>query len=359
MESDDYTFKFKIGFIISISFFCFILNDIKYSKEEAKNNEQQYFLSKEKYGSNKEKIAKSLLKIFSQLYDYYRSGYTKPRFSKDIKDYSTKQKNFNICICSIGKNENLYAREFVEYYLSLGVDKIIIYDNNDLDGEKFESVLQDYLKNNQLEIIDVRGLSSVLIPIYNYCYQKNSLNYDWIGFLDFDEYLYIENNETIKNYFNDKRFNKCQTLFFNWLIFNDNDLIKYDNRSLIQRFTRPALNFSQGKSFVRGGIENLMMPCSHIPGINVFSFCNSNGEFIYPNNFFGTKFEKKPKAYIKHFYTKTAEEFCNKINKDAHRHKNHQNYLTNQKFRINFFFKINKNTSEKLNIIKKCSQIKF
>ena len=136
-------------------------------------------------------------------------------------------------------------------------------------------------------------------------------------------------------------------------------MIKYDNRSLIQRFTRPALNFSQGKSFVRGGIENLMMPCSHIPGINVFSFCNSNGEFIYPNNFFGTKFEKKPKAYIKHFYTKTAEEFCNKINKDAHRHKNHQNYLTNQKFRINFFFKINKNNSKKLNIIKKCSQIKF
>ncbi len=101
------------------------------------------------------------------------------------------------------------------------------------------------------------------------------------------------------------------------------------------------------------------MPCAHIAGINVFSFCNSNGELIYPKNFFANDFEKKPKAYIKHFYTKTAEEFCNKINKDAHRHKNHPGYLANQKFRINFFFQINKKTHEKVNIIENCSKIKL
>lgn len=38
------------------------------------------------------------------------------------------------------------------------------------------------------------------------------------------------------------------------------------------------------------------------------------------------KFEKEPRAYIKHYYIKTAEEFCNKINKNAHYHKNNPEF---------------------------------
>jgi len=354
-----FKWKFKIVFFFII-LFSFILYEYNCNRDKLKVNHvtnYKYFKGKENDESKKLKITTSLLKIFSELYDYIRDGYTKPRFSNILKDYSSQIKNnFNICICVIGKNENLYAREFIEYYLSLGVNKIIIYDNNDYEGEKFQSVLDDILQNKKIEIIDVRGLSSIQIPIYNYCYRKNSLIYDWIAFLDFDEYLYIENNENINSFLYHERFNKCQSLFFNWVIYNDNDLLRYDNRRLIERFTHASLNLSQGKSFVRGKIENFMMPSSHIPGINVFSFCNSNGELIYPKNFFEYKFEQKPKAFIKHFYTKTAEEFCNKINQHAHFHKRHPNYLSNQKSRINFFFKINKKTSEKLNIIGNCSK---
>ena len=82
----------------------------------------------------------------------------------------------------------------------MGIDKIFIYDNNDVNGEKFETVIDDFIKNNFVEIIDVRGLSSIQIPIYNYCYRKYNNLYDWIGFLDFDEFLFIENNKTMKNY---------------------------------------------------------------------------------------------------------------------------------------------------------------
>ena len=205
-------------------------------------------------------------------------GYTKPKFSKVEKDYSSFQKK-SICICCIGKNENLYIREFVEYYLLLGVDKIFIYDNNEIEGEYFENILNDYIKNKYVEIFDVRGLSSIQIPIYNYCYRKNRNMCDWIGLLDLDEYLYIENNSTIKQYFYNKIFNKCQTIFFNWVVFNDNNLIRYESIRLIKRFTNPVLNDTVGKSFVRGKIENLIIPSVHIPGINIFNFCNSNGEF--------------------------------------------------------------------------------
>jgi ABC-type branched-subunit amino acid transport system substrate-binding protein len=52
----------------------------------------------------------------------------------------------------------------VEYYLKLGIKKIIIYDNNEIDGEKFEEVLKEYEINKKVEIIDIQGFESVQFP---------------------------------------------------------------------------------------------------------------------------------------------------------------------------------------------------
>ena len=33
----------------------------------------------------------------------------------------------------MGKGENLYVNEFIDYYMNLGVDHIFIYDDNDIN----------------------------------------------------------------------------------------------------------------------------------------------------------------------------------------------------------------------------------
>ena len=202
----------------------------------------------------------------------------------------------------IGKRENLYARQFVEYYKKLSFDKIIIFDNNDINDEMFYQVLEDYVKIKFVDIIDVRGLNSALYAVYNYCYQKNKNLYDWITFLDFDEYIFIDNYTNFNDYIYNIRFKKCQTIFFNWKFYNDNNLINYDNRTLDERFQN-ALGFSnQGKSFVRGGIDNLMMLSSMLPGIDIDYYCNANGERIFPKNFLdGNNNNINFNAYLKHF----------------------------------------------------------
>ena len=182
--------------------------------------------------------------------------------------------------CYERNSKTFINSEFNTFYDSCEDHKIFIYDNNDIQGEYFDTLLADYMKNNFVEIIDVRGLSSIQIPIYNYCYQKNRNDCDWIGFLDMDEFLHIENNENAKNYFFNNRFDKCEVIVFNWLMYNDNDLIKYDNRSLKVRFPNPKNGFSYVKSFVRGYNEKLIIPTTHVAGIHVYNFCNSNGEKI-------------------------------------------------------------------------------
>lgn len=303
-------------------------------------------------------LTSEIIKIYSNLYDANRNGYIKPKFEGKVINYPIQQQKKGILICSIGKKENLYIREYVDYYYLLGVDKIIIFDNNDINDERFDYILEDYIKKKYIDIIDIRGFSSMQIPIYNYCYQQNKNNYDWIGFLDIDEYIYILNNVSFKNYIFNKVFEKCQTIYFNWIIYTDNDKIKYENITLNKRFTKSKIKDNNGKSFVRGGYENLLIPTTMIPGINIYYFCNSNGERIYPNNFYNNDYQNNLTAFIKHYSTKTAEEFCYKIKKgNAHYHKKHPNYIQNLKNRVFFFFFLNKITKEKIEILEKCSGI--
>ena len=147
------------------------------------------------YNNNKTNIEKNywynkfiFIKHYENLYTYSRDNVFKPNFTGYKIKYYTNKKIKGICICVVGKKENLYAKEFVEYYINLKVDKIIVVDNNDIDGERFEDVLEYYILNNLVEIVDSRGISSIQMPIYNYVYKKYSPDYDWIAFINFDEF---------------------------------------------------------------------------------------------------------------------------------------------------------------------------
>ena len=60
-------------------------------------------------------------------------------------------------IVMICKNESRYLREFIDYHLGSGFDRIVIGDNNDVDGERYEGLLKDYIdkaRNDPIEIED-------------------------------------------------------------------------------------------------------------------------------------------------------------------------------------------------------------
>lgn len=248
-------------------------------------------------------------KIYSELYFTFRNRNSTIEIhnsTKNFNNYSNK-----VLLCATGKNENLYAKEFVDFYYSLGFDKIIIFDNNDLNGEKFDDVLRNYISQNIVEIIDIRGLKSIQVPVYNYCYRKYMNLYNWIAFFDFDEYLYLQKNLSIKDYLSNNAFKKCETILFNWRIFDDNNLLRYDNRTMIERFTSQKNTYNVTKFIARGNLKELLIPSMHI-AINT-NYCNSKGEFTYPISQQIIPIENNPFAYIRHYYTKTAEEYCNKV----------------------------------------------
>ena len=65
-----------------------------------------------------------------------------------------------------------------------------------------------------------------------------------------------------------------------------------------------------------------------------------------------------PQAWINHYYTKTIDEFCNKLEKgNVHFSKDNPDYLSKIKNKIKLFLYFNSITLDKLNKLEKCSGI--
>ena len=266
------------------------------------------------------------------------------------------KKNPRICLCTVGKMENLYAKEFVDHYKQLGYSHIYIYDNNDIDGEKFEDVLQDEIKSNFVSIINFRGIIGKQCRIYRDCYAKNNKNYEWLSFFDFDEFLDIKPYaNTIQEFLSNKRYEKCITIKINFLFYSDNELLYYDNRTVQERFTKPLRRHGSNgfvKITVRGGLtpNYWSVKC----GIHTSSFkcyaCNSAGKKVsYKAQAIWPSFKY---ARLKHYYTKSTEEYANKCSRGSASSKVRWT-KRRKKFKYRLYFTYNQKTEEKKQLLKK------
>lgn len=258
--------------------------------------------------------------------------------------------------------ENHYIREWIEYYLNLGVDKIFLYDNNDINGEKFEDEINIFINSRFVELIDWKGKNPDKLNLqslsYLDCYQNRANNYDYLGFFDIDEFLYIGENVKIYEYLSLQKFKNFECIRFPMFIMDDNDLIKVKNNnySLQSRFTRGKL-VSNCKSIMKTGITKI----NSIKVINAhgpigLSSCDPNG--IECNNGLNTnigypyldKKVRQTKEFVKHFRYKTLQEYIEIKMKRLYPDRTFED--SKRRITLENFFKFNKITKDKINYIK-------
>ena len=150
----------------------------------------------------------------------------------------------NIAVVAIAKNEELYIEEWFNAYRKIGVNHFYIFDNND-EGN---TALAELVKLNQytdVSLIDVRGPEKLKkygyqFGCYKMAYDQLSKDYDYMGFFDIDEFLYL-NDKTIPDWLAEhKEFDDTDVIKFNWLYYGDNGLVHYDNRPVQERFKEPC-----------------------------------------------------------------------------------------------------------------------
>ena len=265
-------------------------------------------------------------------------------------------KNISACLCVIGKNEILYATEYVNYYKKLGFDHIYIYDNNNVNEEKFNDVIYQYINTNFVTIINIRGMIEPQCFAYFDCYKKNNKKYDWLAFFDFDEFLELPHDKNIKKFLSNTKYTKCVSIKINFLFFSDNELLYYDNRTLRERFTQPLYNHSSNyftKVIVRGKLKSNYWSYNCNPHTSHFKCisCDSMGKKVN----YKTKIVKPAYyelAYLKHYYTKSTEEYFIK----SYRGNAFAKVYWNNKrkmIKIRDYFLYNKKTESKIKLLMK------
>ena len=291
-------------------------------------------------------IKKRLLKNFF---------YFKPILNKSPpKNKIPEANNLKIALCTMGKKENLYAKEYIEYYVNLGVDHIFIYDDNEPNTERISDVLDNKYRNHVTIYENIKDKIKLQSDAFTTCYHNNKAKYDWFIMVDMDEFLYVI-NDTLKDYLVDKKFDECDFIKFHWVTSTDNNLIHYDPKPLFERFTGPFLKEKFIKSMIRGNISELkywVHSPYYSPVRNIT--CNNVGEKL---NYKAFSFESIndanfDKAFILHFRYKSTEEFINKF-------KRGYSYWFGNKIKwflsgnIETYFERNNITLEKINYVEK------
>jgi hypothetical protein len=277
---------------------------------------------------------------------------------RKIKKYKRNQvikKETKVALCARAKKENRYIKYYIEHYKNIGYNHLFFGDNNEIDGESLLDVkeIQDGIKEGFITVINRRGIKDKDQEWYYICYNNLSLEYDWISFFDFDEYLMLKPNGTmIQEFLEHPRFNSCEHVKINWRVYTDNDQLDFEDKNPMERFpieTKYTNENKHIKSIIRGGLNYSNMTKNYSPH-SVFSnlkACTSSGKTVIGKLYYNYPPDIE-NAVINHYVTKSVREFAIKKCRSL----GAVDVLDNatKKFLFDYFFKINNKNQQKVEI---------
>ena len=273
--------------------------------------------------------------------------------NRDLWDDTPYEKGIcDVAICAIVRLENRYLHEWVEWHHNLGVKKFFIYDNSKPGDERPTEVLQDYIQQGIVEIVPWARYGNVQCQAYDDCYRQHGREFAWIGFIDIDELVMLKKHKSIPDMLN-QHSDKADVVVLHWMMMGDSGLTHYDPRPMWKRFTMPAPQKAPEmlhvKSFVRGGIGGLSYSADpHMPYQPVLRVVNPDGSQQKQSAI--SEKDEKSVAYLAHYFTKTAEEYVQKMMRGYPL----PQWWTEKRLAtaVNYFFDWNERTDEKVAILK-------
>ena len=284
----------------------------------------------------------------------------KEKDDKNLMQIKKDKNDLKVCLCTQARKENKYIREFVEFYEKIGVDKIYIYDNNEKKGEKFDDILKDYIKKEFVAIKDWRGKKNQLLHMMDNCYKNNNKKYDWLIFYSPDEYIHLKNYTNIKDFLKEKKFDRCNKIYLNWIYHTDNNLYHYNNASLQKRFpqienkpkNKTYLPHNYIKTIIRGDLKDIKINNMY-KLVKTIKGCNAYGETIKLKDIYMEK-QDFTNYYIDKYFSKSVDEFIDKLNAGDMLKEDDKSFKINT---FDNYFGFNDMTIEKIKYIEKKTKL--
>lgn len=280
---------------------------------------------------------------------------------KDNSEYLLNIENkypvLDVAVCCIVKMENLYLRDFIEYHMNLGVKKFFLYDNNDDNGEYPQQVIGDYIRSGLVVYKDVRGKHRCQLECYTECYNTHKDEFDWVAFIDVDEYIDLYEDETMQDFLLKEKFKNAGAVFLYWVQFGDSGLLHYDKRPVYERFTEhldQTQNYSNTFKIILKGKRKMDVEFTDANAVSFkyyesepFIIMDAAGREIGPYS--GYVQWSYDCAALNHYQTLTIDEFlCRRFGRKSYADKASS---FNENVIMGIFWQLNEHTQEKDKIV--------
>lgn len=245
--------------------------------------------------------------------------------------------NYKSLILTLVKEENKYLKEWIDHYKKLNITKILLIDNNDIDGENIYDVID---KNDPfIDVINMKGyyvdygnVGNILKRIYLYYYTQ----YDYVCLFDCDEFLMLNKkyNNDINNYLNEEWFDYSECVILHQKNFTSNGLTYYDDRPLEERFTETTEYRIKQKGIINCNLvkDNFNVYIKNYIIVN--DYYSNDGNFINPKRELNYE-NRYACAWLNHYCVKSAEEYINKCLKNKAYYSMYNTINTYRKFNNN------------------------
>ena len=231
------------------------------------------------------------------------------------KEEAHKSFKYNFGIVAIAKNEGIYLKEWIEYHRIIGVTVFYIYDNESNDDTS--SILEPYIEKRLVYYKFVKGKAKQL-EAYNDAIRKYRFDCKYMAFIDLDEYLFIDREESITQVTDEilkKSPKGAVGIGVNWAIFGNSNY-KTSPQGLI---TESYIYRSEEAFFANQHIKTICNPrmvsnyiSPHYPMYKLGAFSVSSdgrkrlwGWFNRDVNWANIR--------INHYYCKSQEDYLHKI----------------------------------------------
>jgi len=249
----------------------------------------------------------------------------------------------SITLCAFIKKENSYIDEWVMHHMNIGVDKFILYDNND-GKEDFpmtelvsrlvmnKTIHIEYKRNTKLDLHAER------MNMYKSC------DTDWMMFLDIDEFLVLHKFDNVNDWLSKDKFKDSHNIIVSIKSFDDNDILYcVNNHNVRQRFKRICFKSNRFnhkvKPIIRCNVDFYDIIPNGLVGKNIkTSYCDGKQ---YNINYIHPRIEVFDEIEIDAYPTKSLEEYC-KIKVGRNKFDIEKINIYKEKY-----FELNKHTLEK------------
>lgn len=228
------------------------------------------------------------------------------------------------CIFTVIKNEHNYIKDFIDYHLLLGIDHIFIFE--DIGSITHKEIIDNYPKDkitlNCVNILNLEIFNQSEYIKSGLLWIRDNFDYDWCFSIDCDEFITV--TDEFPKLLND--YIKHDAIMLQWKNYGASGYIykpKYD-KPIWEIYTKECGYTYQDKKFC-----NYTKLCFNMKRLqerfitgNHTALCN----FVRPDFTWKRNIPVYDRIYLRHYITKSFEEYVWKLKIRGMMCKTHRDY---------------------------------